>query len=342
VAADNLVCASLQKQGVLVTPVKQDGVDLKLSWDVAQTGPILEDRAIVVLPDIHLSDDRDGDIFREQDAFRHARLRLFLSALVHVRDYVLHQGRRFSTVHLGDFYDVWRAYPEYADHPTSDYRRIEDAYADVIDLLVNQLDVRVCVGNHDASLGRFPPWWARNQFGPNGRLAYAQRFAGDRVVAFHGHQVDQLERAMQGQAGDAVVKVATLAAKKLSNPLSMLLQLGIDLAQDAFADPSLLETGLLHATWPKSELLKDTGGFTCACWCDRLSMAHVQRVLEQTTFHAALRLAFVGHSHRAGISAVQLGERFVPVIDCGSWAWGRSQFAVAVEGEVSLWQLGAG
>lgn len=345
----NLVCESLHGQGVAVTPLKQDDIELALRWSAADTGPILEDRVIVVLPDIHLSTDGAGDVFRQDSQFRHARLRLFLQALAHARDFAEHHGRRFSVVHLGDLYDVWRAYPEYKDHPTSDYRRIETPYADVIDILVNQLDVRVCVGNHDASLARFPPWWGRNQFGPNGRLAYAQRFAGGKVVAFHGHQVDQVAEAMQSQGGAEAVKTATLAAQKLSNPLSLLIQQGIDLAIDAFSDPALLLDGLGNAAWPRSQTLVDRGGFSCTRWCDRADAAHVTSVLSHTGFRDALRLLFIGHSHRAGVGAVELPAadptqpaRFIPVIDAGSWVWGNSQFAVAVEGEVSLWTMGGG
>ena len=337
----NLVCDSLRKQGVTVAPVMQDGKALRLTWNPAQTGPLLEDRVVVVLPDVHLSNDGDGDIFRQNDPFRHARLRLFLTALVHARELVLHQGRRFSTLQLGDFYDVWRGYPEYKDHPTSDYRRIEEHYADVIDLMISGLDMRVCVGNHDASMALFPPFWGRNQFGPNGRLAYSQRLAGGRILAFHGHQVDQLQKAMQSQGGSTVVKAATLAAQKLSNPLSLLIQEGVDLLQDAFDDPHLSEQDLLNAHWPKSTTLSDQGGFQAKLWSDRLHNDHVKRVLEQTPWKDIVRLVFVGHSHRAGISAITLGNTFVPVIDCGSWAWGRTQFCVAIEGEVSLWSLEA-
>jgi hypothetical protein len=339
-ATQNIVCESLREQGMLVAPLVQGGVEVKLTWVPKAADPILEDRVIVVLPDIHLSNDGDGDIFRQNKATRHARLRLFLQALIHARELVEHHGRRFSVVHLGDFYDVWRAYPEYKDHPTSDYRAVETKYADVIDLMINGLDMRVCVGNHDANLARFPPWWARNQLGPNGRLAYAQRFAGGKVVAFHGHQLDQADEAMQAQDGSTLVKIATIAAK-LSNPLSLLIQQGIDLQIDLRADHALALDGLSTGGWEKSRTLRDQGGFSCSRWCDRLNMQHAKAVLERTVFSNALRIAFIGHSHRAGITATHVGERFVPVIDAGSWAWGQSQFAIAVEGEVSLWNLGA-
>ena len=336
----NPICSSLRQQGLDVQPIMQEGAALALTWNVQQTGPVLEDRAIVLLPDIHLSNDGDGDIFREGDPKRHVRLVKFLTALVTAREQAIAKGLRCSTVHLGDFYDVWRAYPTYRDHPTSDYGAIERPYADALDLLFGKLDLRACVGNHDATLSIYPPYWARDQdFKPNGRLAYSQRFAGGRVVAFHGHQSDQLQKALETEGDAGFVKAATLAAQKISNQLALGAQHAVDLMLDAFADPHLSDAEIPNGLWARSGTLKDTAGFHAPLWCDRINNQHLHAVLERSTFKDVARLVFVGHSHRAGVSAIMLGGRFVPVVDSGSWAWGRTQFGVAVEGEVSLWSL---
>jgi hypothetical protein len=62
-------------------------------------------------------------------------------------------------------------------------------------------------------------------------------------------------------------------------------------------------------------------------------------VLQGVAGSSTVRVVFVGHSHRPGVTAVSVNGRFVPVVDVGSWVWGASQIAIGVEGEIALWNV---
>ena len=335
----NVIVTALRGEGLDVEPLRQEGREVALRWDTQVTGPILESRAVVVLPDFHLGDGDDGDIFRGTfDRAPITRLRRFLAALTRAKAAYQAQGKTCVVIHIGDFYDVWRAYPEYAAHPTSDYDVIEKAYGDVVGRLVDELDTRFCVGNHDASLGLFPPAWARGPSGPNGRLAYARSVAKNRFFAFHGHQEDQIAEAMASQGGSAVVRITTLAAR-LANPLVQSIEEGIDLETELFSDPDMGLDDAFSARWPESTAIVDRDGFSSPRWSDRTNRGLLARLVSALPFHASLRLVCVGHSHRPGVSAIMVGPRFVPLVDVGSWVWNRTSFAVAVEGELRLYTV---
>ncbi|CAN5815619.1 hypothetical protein BH09MYX1_BH09MYX1_42240 [soil metagenome] len=334
----NVVVDGLRARGVTLDPLYQEGKLVRLTWDSSE--PILGTRAMVVIPDMHFAAGDGGDVF----AFGStptplARLGSLVDGLVGFKTSYEASGRRLSVLQLGDLYDVWRAYPEYVDHPTSDYGVIESAYGGVIGNLMDACDARVCVGNHDATMANYPPSWARNANGPNGRLAYAQAFVSGKILGFHGHQVDQMVEAMGSQSGEAAARVATILAK-LSSSLSQLIQQNVDFAIDFFADPSpqqLVDVALRQ--WPSSTSLTDTSVFQSPRWCDREHPEHLRALIEGISGASMVRIAFVGHSHRPGVTGVTVGSRFVPVIDVGSWVWGASQIAIAVEGEVSLWTV---
>jgi hypothetical protein len=52
-----------------------------------------------------------------------------------------------------------------------------------------------------------------------------------------------------------------------------------------------------------------------------------------------VELAFIGHSHRPGISWCPVASRRVPLIDVGSWTYGRTEFAIVCEDGVGLARL---
>jgi hypothetical protein len=333
----NAIVDGLRAAGLSVTPLQQEGRPVRLTWDPATE--ILGTRAMIVIPDIHFATGLTGDVFANDGTSALATLSRLVDATIAVKGSWEASGKRLSVVQLGDLYDVWRAYPTYVDHPTSDYRIIEDAYGAVLGKLMGPADARVCVGNHDATLALYPPSWGRDANGPNGRLAYAQSFVNGRVLAFHGHQVDQLVEAMGGQEGDSAAKLATIVAK-LSNPLSMLLQRGVDFAIDFFSDPSVEQFEDVAARqWPEWTAVGATGPFSAPRWSDRDGREHLRAVLEGITGSSTVRVALVGHSHRPGVTAVTVGDRFVPVVDVGSWVWGAAQIAIGVEGELALYEV---
>jgi predicted phosphodiesterase len=53
-----------------------------------------------------------------------------------------------------------------------------------------------------------------------------------------------------------------------------------------------------------------------------------------------VRVALVGHTHRPGIdwTVVETG-RGVPIVDAGSWTYGRAEFAVIAEDGIGLARL---
>jgi len=327
---------ALADVGVKLSPLQQDGSDVALTWDPAVTGPVFGDEVLVALPDMHLASGADGDIFRGFDGSSLGRLQKLLSGLLAVRG----GFPKLSLVQMGDLYDVWRAYPQYKDHPTSDYRVIEKAYGSALGMLTQQLQARICVGNHDAGLGLFPPAWARGPNGVTDQLAYGHTFGSGRVLAFHGHQADRIGAAMAAQGGSAVVQVATEVAK-LANPLVQLVERGIDLLGDFFGDTPMSLSDALNARWAGADPPSDAHGFQSPRWCDRGDRDHLQTVVGALPNAADIRMVFVGHSHRPGISAlhVPVPGRLVPLVDVGSWVWGRSQIALACEGEVRLWTM---
>jgi UDP-2,3-diacylglucosamine pyrophosphatase LpxH len=331
----SVISNALVAAGAPITPLQQADTEVKLTWNTSLTGSILGEEVLVVLPDMHLGGGDAGDIFRgnQQDAARD-RLSRFVAALAKVAP----QFPTMSIVHLGDLYDVWRAYPQYRDHPTSDYRVIEDAYGESLGILLQDLGARVCVGNHDAALGLFPPAWARSPSGVTGQLAYGHRFAGGRVLAFHGHQHETLAEAMATEGGSGAVRLATEVAK-LSNPLSMLIQRGVDLLDDMFSDSELSLSDLLNARWPEVDAPDDAHGFDSPRWCDRDGRDVLQTLVGALPEASALRLVVVGHSHRPGVSAIHIDGKLVPLVDVGSWVWGRAQIAIASEGELQMWSV---
>ncbi len=332
--------SALATAGVSMTELTQDGSPVTLTWNTAVTGPILGDVVIVVVPDVHLASGAGGDIFRGANGTANARLVSLLSGILKIAP----QFPDLVVVQLGDLYDVWRAYPGYATHPSSDYRIIEGAYGDAVGLLTEQLNARVCVGNHDASLALFPPKWARDANGAsNGQLAYGHLLAASRVLAFHGHQEDTLAQAMASQGGSGLVRLAT-EVDRLSNPLSLAIQRTVDLATDFFGDgePSLAAAiaDTANAMWPIAPPPTDAQGFQSPRWSARAGRDTLEKLVGALGYAAGLKMVIVGHSHRPGVCGMLINDKLVPLVDVGSWVWGRSQFAIVCEGELKIWEVG--
>lgn len=320
--------------GVSLSPLRQAGREVALTWDTALTGPILGDELLVAIPDMHLSDAGSGDVFRGLGGTGPARLERLLRAVLAVRA----ATPALRVVQLGDLYDVWRAYPEYRLQlpPAARYDRIEDAYGPLLGLLVEQARARVCIGNHDAILGLFPPAWARGADNrPTGQLAYGHSFGGGRVLAFHGHQDRRVGQVMAAPGGFDVVKLMTLAAR-LAPKVSQTLQDKFDLATEFFADP---DVALLEGHWPFVDAPPDAGGWSSGAWCARNGRDRLGMLVSALRGAPDVRVLLVGHSHCPGVSMTHLRGRMVPVVDVGSWVHDRSQIAVAEEGRLGIYTV---
>ena len=324
---------ALVARGVALAPLVQEGRTATLTWDTRVTGPVMGERILVAIPDMHLSDRGPGDVFVGLGAGQREKLLHLLDALIATKG----AFPELRTVQLGDIYDVWRAYPEYKDHPTANYRRIEDAHGDIIGKLTQELRARVCVGNHDATMGPFPPSWARGPNGPTGQLAYGHTFASGRVLAFHGHQQDVIGQEMASQGGMSTVQLATLAASILCGP-SQILQERLDLATVFFEDP---DTAFFKGHWPLSpEVPGGLDGFASPVWCERQSQKELGDLVSAIGDAQNLRLAIVGHSHCPGISWIEVRGKRIPLVDAGSWIQGKRQIMIAVEGSLTLYSVG--
>jgi len=291
----------------------------------------------LVLPDLHLGDGGDADIFRGKQSGGTAhrdRFQRFLTAVAAAKATLTAQGRRLSVVQLGDCYDVWRTFPFHENVPGRTYSAISTAYSKIESLLIDDLDARFCVGNHDAILANSPPDWA---FAAGGRLAYSQRFCAGSVFAFHGHQGDEIADQLAGQHGQFWVALGS-ALSAILNPAGMALQQLIDQREDTYP-------GDTDGGWPVGPAPKPGTPFRAKRWSDYHDRpARFQKMLlaaKATTpsLTQPIRLIVVGHTHRPGLSWFELDDRVIPVLDVGSWTYGRSQFAVIEEGNASVWQL---
>lgn len=325
----------LTAAGAVLEPLRQAGEEVTLEWDTAITGPILGDLILVALPDLHLSDGGLGDVFVGVESGARARMERLLRALVVAKA----SFPRTRVVQLGDLYDVWRAYPRLQGQlpEGATYELIDKPYSEILDLLLNQLRARVCVGNHDAILALFPPFWARTADNkPTGQLAYSHLFGSGRVLAFHGHQDKAVGEVMADVGGTGVVKLMTTMAAKLSAPLSQGLQKTFDLAMEFFDDPT---PALFDGRWRAMDPPSGMPGFSSRCWCDRNKREELGLLASAMENASNLRLLLVGHSHCPGISMTEVQGRAVPLIDVGSWVQGKSQIAIAEEGRLTVYTV---
>jgi hypothetical protein len=329
----NEITNHLTLAGFTPLRVSVDGEPIELSWQQEPAEPIVDNRVILVLPDLHLGDGGDSDIFRGAEGLgptHRQRFESFLSAVVLAKAELATRQQRLSVVQLGDCYDVWRAFPFHEHVPGRTYSAIRTAYTRIESLLIDDLDTRFCVGNHDAILAQYPPDWA---FTSGARLAYSQRFCAGRVFAFHGHQGDVLSDQLAGQHGQFWVALgSTLSA--IMNPAGIALQQLIDQQEDTYP-------GDEDGGWPVGAAPTRPTRFECRRWSDYQGRPERFRKMLETVppLSQAIRLVVVGHTHRPGLSWFELGGRVIPVLDVGSWTYGRSQFAIIEAGSASVWQL---
>ncbi len=330
---DTIVNVQLEKLGLRPRRALFGGVPVELEWTPDPQNPVLDDRVLVALPDLHLGDGGKADIFRGTAGGRHrARFTKFLRALVACKQELARSNRRLSVVQVGDCYDVWRAFPFHSNIRGRTYAAIQAAYAEIIALLVDELDTRFCVGNHDSVLATSPPDWG---FG-GGRIAYAQRFCSGRVFAFHGHQGDQLADELAGQHGQTWVALGSTLAG-VANAAGMALQKALDRHEDAFPGDD--------GGWPEGPSPEAGSRWRARRWSDygprRGRFERVLAAMAQASpaVERPVQLLLVGHTHRPGVTWLAREGRTIPVVDVGSWTYGRSQFGVVTEGNASLWEL---
>jgi UDP-2,3-diacylglucosamine pyrophosphatase LpxH len=275
----------------------------------------------VVIPDVHLG--WGNDVFRYNDPKRGDRLEKFLTLVTQLRDEV----HALSVVQLGDWYDIWRTPPGSLE---TKKEAIEKQYAHIV-ALARGLKIQHCIGNHDAAFYAHPP--AATDID----VAIARQLGGPDIVCFHGHDFVTLENIVVEASGQASV-LAGVNLFATAVPILGQLAAWIQMVADRTRDPWYNEPKSL--AWDSAHL--GLAGWD-APWVARAGAVQIGPVIRSAE-HAQnahrVTLAIVGHTHRPGISWTPVAPNHsVPLIDAGSWTYGRAEFALVCEDGVGLAHL---
>ncbi len=278
----------------------------------------------VVIPDVHLA--QGNDIFRYNVADRERRLEQFLTALAALRDELAQGFVGFACVQLGDFYDLMRVQGVDANAK----RAIVDAAYPRVMELCRALPVLHCVGNHDKDLWREPPPAAQASY------ALARQIGGPDILCFHGHDKVTLFNVVVHNWPQtlALTLLNTIDSLPILGALTSWLQSIGDatLEDDAYGTTA-------SKPWPKGVPGPDGWSAPWVARDDAVDLGTVIRGFEKGLNHA-VQIAFVGHSHRPGISWTPVTQqRLVPLVDVGSWTYGRAEFAVVATDGIGLAHL---
>ena len=306
--------------GASMQAVLTDGSSLALSVDAA-----------IVIPDVHLGIGQ-GDSFQEGDAGRTARLERFLAALAQLRQ-TLEPGR-FAAVQLGDFFDVMRT-----SAPAASFEDrlgiVLQAYPTVASQ-ATALPLLHCIGNHDHEL-----FDHRAELGRFGINAHIVRALGPGVLAFPGNDIVSLENIQLS------VDYQTWLLSLVQSVVTMPVVGDAVEALQRFFDTSLADpifTDLDHTSlpWPPAPAGAAVPAGLSAPWVVRDDAAQlgVPLLAWEQSVRQDLRVGIVGHSHRPGISWTEVADgQSIPLVDAGSWTYGRTSFAVVGSDGVGVAEL---
>jgi hypothetical protein len=278
--------------------------------------------AAIVIPDVHLG--WGNDVFRFNDPTRERRLERFLDAIGSLKSFL---AGSLDVVQVGDWYDFWRS-PGFTHSKAKAI--IESQYGGVVQR-ARDLGVRHCIGNHDAAFAEVDSRQGID-------VEIVRTIGSDhRVLCLHGHDTATLGSiAVDGTAPSIGLNILNIfnTAVPLLGAVSSLVQRAVDAS---FADPWSAEPHSLP--WPKASVLGPNGW--AAPWVARDGARQLGAALSgfELCVQGEVQVAFVGHSHRPGISWSPIAGRRVPVIDVGSWTYGRSEFAVVCPDGIGLASL---
>jgi hypothetical protein len=279
----------------------------------------------IVLPDVHLGLGR-GDPFQQNDPARTALLETFLDVVALLRDSL--PGGRFAAVALGDFFDVMRARRPGAPFAAR-LADIRAAYPGVLERAA-ALPLLHCIGNHDHEL-----FDHRQELPALGVNAHIWRFLGPGTIAFHGNDLVSLrdvELDVDHQTW-LLSLVQSLAEVPLLGPFVQAMQ---RVGDDSIADPIFTNPAHTSLPWPDADA--DVPGWS-APWVLRDHAEQLGVPLNDLHNRLGVRfdLAIVGHTHRPGISFTEINAgRVIPLVDVGSWTYGRATFAVVCEEGIGI------
>jgi hypothetical protein len=284
----------------------------------------------IVIPDVHLGIG-PGDVFQENDILRVRRLERFLDVTSALRDNLHALGLRFAAVQLGDYYDVMRS-SDPADPFEARLAIVLDAYPGA-HAKAQAIPLLHCIGNHDHELYNH-----RDILPKLGINAHIVRALGPGVVACHGNDLVSLRDV------ELDVSYQTWLLSLLQSLSDMPVLGGAVEALERYFDKSLADPIFetpeqTSLAWPAAPPgVSPPAGWT-APWTVRDGAEQLGEPLldwERSVLQP-LDLAIVGHSHRPGISwcQVDVGRR-IPLVDVGSWTYGRTNFAVVTPDGVGI------
>jgi len=276
----------------------------------------------IVVPDVHLG--WGNDVFRFNNPTRERRLEHFLDMVGALRSHV--QGK-LDIVQVGDWYDFWRS-PGFTSSQAKAI--IESQYPGVVSR-ARSLGVRHCVGNHDAAFAEVDI--------RRGLDVEIVRTLGDahRVVCFHGHDTETLASiAVDGTATSIGLNILNLfnSTVPLLGGLGSFVQRVIDgSSKDPWSDSPA------SVPWPKAAVQGPTGW--AAPWVARDSAAQLGAAISgfELCVQHEVQVVIIGHSHRPGISWSPVAGRRVPIVDVGSWTYGRAEFAIVCPDGIGIARL---
>ena len=275
----------------------------------------------IVIPDVHLG--WGNDAFRYNDPLRAHRLERFLDKVAALRAAV---GGKLDLVQLGDWYDFWRA-PNVSAFEAK--ANIEAQYQGIV-ARARELGMRHCIGNHDAKL-------VNPELRAGLDVEIVRTLGSDhRVLCLHGHDTETLASIAVDESlpalGLGIVTVLTSAP--VLGPVAALLQRVIEgSSKEPWVDSPE------SVPWPRASVPGPARW--AAPWVGRTSAAQLGAAIAGFELCASreIQVALVGHSHRPGISWSPVAGRRVPVIDVGSWTYGRAEFAVVCSDGIGLARL---
>lgn len=276
----------------------------------------------IVLPDVHLG--WGNDVFRYNNPQRERRLERFFDVC---RELKAHVGGALEVVQVGDWYDFWRAPGLTAAKAKS---IIEAQYPGVV-RRARELGVKHCIGNHDAAFVR--PEIRK------GIDAEIVRTLGQshQILCLHGHDTETLGSiAVNGTAeaiGLNILNIVNSTVPGLGLLGSVLQRVFDASSQDPWSsNPNSLPWQPAVVPGPKG---------WGAPWVGRDSAVNLGGAVRgfELCVRQEVQVVLVGHSHRPGISWSPVAQRRVPVVDVGSWTYGRSEFAVVCPDGIGLARL---
>jgi hypothetical protein len=280
----------------------------------------------IVVPDVHLG--VGNDVFRAKGLASGTKDRLekFLLEVGSLRDAV---GRaKFRVIQLGDWYDLFRA-PAVTLQGQID--AIENQYQTICDRS-RTLPMLHAIGNHDAALYRNPTV-------TKSRYGLIQYLGSNHMVGFHGVNSCTLE-TIEAQNMRETVALNIVDIVALAPILGELATFAQMVEDDSFEEPWTKGNTGGDLPWERASGVPPDGwDAPFVARNNAATLVRSTRGIEYLT-DEPVEIAFVGHTHRPGISAEHVtATRHVVLVDVGSWTYGRAEIGIVAPDGVGIAEI---